>query len=127
MLLELREGKGRGHWHRILLDEFEDAPKWGAVVWCPGCGKPMLMRDHTVDANDRVHPSLGHPLEYGECGWHTDPYLVGWNPVPPIPVRPVIEHCGKCGRRARSLSGWGTWNGPGLLCPPCFAAMMVAL
>lgn len=123
MQIELTHGRGQGHWHRILLGEFDDRPRWGAIVWCPQCGLPMLMHQHTVDIDGYVHPSLGHPPGYPQCQWHpTEPRLVGWHPEPRLPDARPIEHCAKCGRGARHLSGWGTWNGPGLLCPPCIAA-----
>ncbi len=120
MLIEVPEGKGRGHWQRVIIDEFGDSPCWSAIIWCPDCGKVLaLQRGHAIAANGQITPSVGHPDSYPPCPWHTNPRLVGWKELP-VPVRPVLETCEKCGARGRQLAGWGTWcNGRGLICPAC--------
>jgi hypothetical protein len=119
MIVDLAEGKGRGKWQRIILDEFSDMPLWSAVIWCPECALPMILqRGHRIAADGRITPSVGHPTSYPPCPWHTNPHLVGWIELPAPAVRDLTI-CAKCGAQSRALGGWGTWSGTGLLCPKC--------
>jgi hypothetical protein len=120
MQIEIPHGRGPGHWQRILVDELGDHPKWAAIVWCPECGRGLFARNHTIDGNGQITPSLGHPTEYPPCGWHTSPKLLDWAPVPPTPGPREFNTCAGCGFKDRSLGGWGTWGDVvGLICPQC--------
>jgi hypothetical protein len=115
-----------GTWHRFLAHtpEPEYRPFWSAMITCPECGKFLNAINHTISADGQISPSLGHPVEYPPCGWHTNPKLIGWEqwPVPPIPNP---ETCEKCGFVAHTIGGWGTWNGgTGLLCAKCHKEWM---
>lgn len=121
-MIEIPEGSGQGHWQRILVDAYEDAPFWSAIIWCPSCAKPLSLVRHAIADDGQVSPSVGHPDSYAPCGWHVTPKLLGWE-VRPAPTVPVIELCQRCGAKARMLGGWGTWSGgAGLICPACIQA-----
>lgn len=126
MLTEIPERDAenrRGRWQRILIDEFEDAPRYGAIIWCPECAKPLAVVDHHIADDGQISPSVGHPDSYPPCGWHTNPRLVGWKTIPPPPPRPTFN-CERCGAKGRQLGGWGTWGGgAGVICPSCVAAL----
>lgn len=123
-MIDVPEGKGRGHWQRILVDAFGDAPFWSAVIWCPSCTRPLSLVRHAIAANGQVNPSVGHPDSYPPCDWHVNPKLLGWEERP-APVAPVIVKCQRCGTEARQLGGWGTWSGgDGLICPACITQHM---
>lgn len=115
--VELIEGRLPGQWQRVVIDEFGAHPRWGAIITCPKCARKLYVRDHTIDAEGRITPSVGHPVEYPACEWHTSPILLGWNPGPPPPVYP-LETCHGCQVQSRSLSGWGILQGY-LHCPTC--------
>jgi hypothetical protein len=122
MQIEIPEGKGRGHWQRVIIDEFGDSPCWSAIIWCPDCSRILaLQRGHAIAADGQITPSVGHPDSYAPCGWHVNPKLVGWQVLPAPLVRP-LNTCVACGFQARHLGGWGTWSGSGLICPDCVAA-----
>ena len=122
MLVDIPHGHGKGHWVRCLVDEYGDNPRWSAMVRCPDCGKVLFARDHKIDDNGQITPSLGHPVEYPPCGWYTSPRLVGWAPVPPTPGPLPTHDCARCGAKGRQLGGWGTWpDGSRLVCPTCIA------
>jgi hypothetical protein len=127
MQTEIPEGKGRGHWQRVLLDAQGDSPCWSAIIWCPDCGRILaLQRGHAIATNGQITPSVGHPDEYPACPWHTHPRLLGWS-VLPTPPQYALETCEQCGAQSRSIGGWGTWSGGrGLICRTCFDKRMVA-
>jgi DNA-directed RNA polymerase subunit RPC12/RpoP len=118
VLSDLPQGKERGEWQRILLDEFGDHPRWSAIIRCPECGTRLPIPNHTIAADGHVRPSVGHPK--GSCPWHPPSVmLLGWAPCPPNPSpRPFCDPCIRCGARARQLAGWGMASG-GLHCPIC--------
>jgi hypothetical protein len=125
MQTEIPHGKGKGHWQRTLVDELGDNPHWGALVWCPECGRVLFAKDHAISAGGQITPSLGHPDDYPACPWHTHPRLVGWSPVPPTPAPREFSTCESCGVKSRSIGGWGTWSGGrGIICPTCFAGRL---
>ncbi len=124
MLIDIPKRTGmerRGCWQRITIDEAGDDPIYSAIIWCPGCGKPLaLQRGHHIADDGQISPSVGHPTTYPPCGWHTNPKLLGW--VPGKPATIPYTTCERCTRRSRLVSGWGTWaQGAGLICAECFA------
>ena len=82
MQTELLEGRGPGHWQRILVKPDGAQPRWSAIVWCPACGRVLDARNHHIGADGQITPSLGHPASYPPCGWHVLPKLLGWSPLP---------------------------------------------
>lgn len=62
-------------------------------------------------------------MHCGVCNESLPLMLDGWTddgspercPVPP----PAAAKCACCRRESTSVSGWGTWSGPGLICPDC--------
>ena len=122
VLVDIPKGHGRGHWQRVLADEYGDNPRWSAVVWCPDCGLGMSAINHTINANGQISPSLGHPTEYPSCGWHTHPRLIGWaNDFPPTPIVRMASECECCHSKSRSISNWGMGWGYKLVCDKCIA------
>lgn len=126
MLIDLHEAPqdrktAPGTWRRLLAHtpEPECRPYWTAIVTCPECARPLLASLHTISEDGQISPSLGHPMNYPNCSWHTRPRLIGWNPLPPLPPTPNIETCAKCGKQAHQIGGWGTWTGPGIICIEC--------
>lgn len=119
-MIEVPEGKGRGHWQRVLLDEYGDSPAWSAIIWCPSCARPLaLQRGHTIADNGQISPSVGHPDSYPACDWHCHPRLLGWQTLP-VPERRVLSTCARCGAQGRQLGGWGTHGQyDGLICNKC--------
>jgi hypothetical protein len=117
MLIELPNGKGRGQWQRILIDEFSDHPRWTAIIRCPDCGDILPIVNHAISSDGWVTPSVGHPVRVS-CTWHVAPKLLGWAPCPPPPAPRETYECAKCGVKGRQLAGWGVASG-GLLCPEC--------
>ena len=121
MLTDIPNGRGVGQWMRVLVDEFGDHPRWGAMVWCPTCAKPLAVVQHAIDANGCVSPSVGHPLTYPPCPWHPPGVkLLGWDKNPPLPEPLPFHECARCHAKDRQLGGWGTWSGGGIICPECF-------
>lgn len=119
MLIELPNGKGKGKWSRLLIDEFGDHPRWSAMIRCPLCEERLSLVNHTISDDGQVSPSVGHPINTS-CSWHVNPKLVGWAPCPPAPEpKPLLEPCGRCGTRGRQLGGWGIGWGFPLVCPKC--------
>ena len=113
-----------GTWRRILAHtpEPEYRPFWTAIICCPECGRYLAATAHTISTDGQITPSLGHPVEYPPCSWHTAPRLIGWEAWP-VPAIPDPETCERCGKIAHNIGGWGTWSGgPGLICAQCFAA-----
>ena len=125
MQIEIPQGKGKGHWQRVLVDELGDNPRWGAIVWCPECGRVLYAANHKIDENGQISPSLGHPTEYPPCGWHTNPKLLNWAPVPAAPGPRPFETCTRCSKRSRDVGGWG-YHGAhvGIVCDVCFADLL---
>lgn len=123
MQIEIPHGRGKGHWNRVIVDELGDNPRWGAIVWCPECGRGLFARDHKIDGNGQISPSLGHPTEYPPCGWHTHPRLLDWAPVPPSPQPRAMNTCARCKCQSRSIGGWGTHGAfVGIICQACITA-----
>jgi len=125
MLTDLPMAHGRltrGTWQRVLTHtpEPEFKPYWTAIVCCPDCGKLLTCCLHTIAPDGQISPSLGHPTSYPPCGWHTNPKLLDWAPLPPTPPTPEISTCAKCGKQAHTIGGWGTWGNPGIICSTCF-------
>ena len=114
---KLEQGKSPGEWMRTIVDEFSDATRWGAIITCPECKRRLLVRDHTIAPDGQISPSVGHPAEYPFCSWHTHPQLIGWSPVPPLPIH-AIHICTVCRRETRQLGGWGIMQGK-LTCQQC--------
>jgi hypothetical protein len=113
--MELPNGKGRGQWQRVLMDEFGDRPYWSAIIQCPDCGIHLPIPNHTIAADGQVTPSVGHPVT--SCTWHVAPKLLGWAPCPEVPEPRPTEECSRCGARTRQLGGWSIAGG--LTCPTC--------
>ena len=120
MLVNIPEGKGPGTWQRMLADSYTDHPRYTAMITCPVCNRYLYCYNHTIAADGQITPSVGHPHTYPPCTWHTFPKLLGWAPVPAIPIYPLF-HCGVCARTTRQLSGWGTFLGKDVICPECLA------
>ena len=125
MLVNIPHGRGPGTWTRVLVDEFGDRPRWGAMVRCPDCSRPLLARDHHIADDGQITPSLGHPTEYPPCGWHVSPKLLDWSPVPAPPPARASETCARCGARDRCIGGWGTWSQAGIICRECVKVVHV--
>jgi len=124
MQTEIPRGKGKGHWELVLFDEYGDKPHRTAIVWCPKCGKPLNCVNHTIAANGQISPSLGHPIEYPPCPWHTSPRLVGWESIPDPQPKPFCMECARCGAKGRQAGGWGRGYGfAGDICPKCVAEL----
>lgn len=51
-----------------------------AIISCPKCGFSASLRDHSIDDNGDVNPSLVCPGE--GCGFHEWITLAGWEPLP---------------------------------------------
>jgi DNA-directed RNA polymerase subunit RPC12/RpoP len=119
MLIDLTEGRGRGQWRRVLLDEFTVQPRWSAIICCPDCGVLLPIPNHTIAADGQVSPSVGHPVT--QCSWHVHPKLIGWNLAPPLPSAYPDHECSRCGAKTKQLSGWSVSNG--LVCPACFSKL----
>lgn len=128
MLTEIPRDPGagkarRGTWAPTMhhTPEPEFRPFWSAMVCCPDCGKLLSAINHSIDANGQISPSLGHPTQYGPCGWHTNPRLIGWEPQNwPLPPIPKPETCALCSKVSHTLGSWAIANG-GLQCAECFA------
>jgi hypothetical protein len=123
MIIELLNGKGKGKWSRLLLDEFGDRPRWSAMIRCPECDQRLPIINHTISADGQVTPSVGHPIGMS-CTWHVSPKLIGWAPCPPAPeIKPYIAECERCHKSTRQLGGWGVGLGFGTVCPKCIAEL----
>lgn len=124
MMINIPRGKGPGHWMPVIVDEWEDSPRWSAVVWCPDCGKPLSCIRHNIAANGQINPSLGHPVEYPPCPWHVSPRLIGWEVLAPLHVRTESKNeCERCHRLSRLLGGWGVGWGYKLVCNNCIGEL----
>lgn len=122
------DGVRKGCYKRVLADEFSDAPRWSAVVFCPECGRGLSLVNHAIAADGTVTPSIGHPDSYRKadgslCEWHPHARLADWNNAPPPKPHPSST-CARCGVVSRNLSGWGT-DGRylGIICPACITGM----
>ena len=132
MLVDIPRGEGAekrkaGTWMLLLAHtpEPEYRAYWSAIVFCPDCWKPLSAVRHTIAENGQISPSLGHPTAYPPCGWHTNPRLLGWTPTEwGFPPQSNPETCAKCGTISHSIGGWGTWNGPGIICVQCFKEVL---
>ena len=122
MLTELPNGKGRGKWQRLLVDEFGDHPRWSAMIRCPDCEERLSLVDHVIADDGQVNPSVGH-WKNVLCGWHVAPRLGGWSPCPPTPaVQPYLGECDQCHTKVRQLGGCGVnAGGYRFLCQTCMA------
>jgi len=64
------------YWAEYLAKKGIPNTYW-AELCCPGCGKVALLgRNHTVDANGTVHPSVVCP--FPPCTFHEFIALDGW-------------------------------------------------
>jgi len=126
-MIEIPKGTGEpGTWKPYLAHtpEPEFKPYWSAMVRCPICSTRMSLSGHTIDSEGCVSPSIGHPTGVPECSWHPNPgmgKLLGWPEQlrNALPVYGPPEKCARCGHEAHTIGGWGTWNGPGIICDKC--------
>ena len=91
MSLICTEGRGPGQWHRTELNQYAGMPEYGnqpstpsAVLYCPNCGMPIGLQNHTINPDGTVAPSVVENGTAGECNtFHSFVTLAGWQPTPP--------------------------------------------
>ena|SRR5579859_6541318 len=89
-------GGERGHyWPQVAIGE--DRPRW-AVLYCPECGRPISLHQHTISPTGSVSPSVvcpnPHPLycntpQGPRCTFHDMVTLDGWDRIGADPFDPA--------------------------------------